>query len=74
MKVGDLVKIPDWQFKRTPWHGYSHLGVGIIFEITPYAVHVRWSSGDVMAHKTKTHFRQFFFISEVRVRITLMEP
>ena len=54
MKVGDLVKIPDWQFKRLPWHGYSHLGIGIVFEMTPNAVHVRWSSGDVMAHKTKT--------------------
>ena len=40
--------------KRFPWRDYSHLGVGIVFEITPYAVHVRWSNGDVMAHKQET--------------------
>ena len=54
MKVGDLVRVPRWQMKRFPWRDYSHLGVGIVFEITPYAVHVRWSSGDVMAHKQET--------------------
>lgn len=53
MQVGDLVRIPEWQKKRNFWTGISTNSCGIVLEITPYAVHVMWDSGDCLAHKTK---------------------
>ena len=45
MKVGDLVRVPAWQLNRIYWSEYRDCGMGFVFEVTPYAVHVRWSNG-----------------------------
>lgn len=50
MKVGSLVKVPDWQLKRKFWEDFKDRGIGIVLEITPYSVHVRWSNGEELAH------------------------
>lgn len=50
MKVGDLVKVPEWQLKRKFWESFEGRGIGVVIEITPYSVHVRWSNGDELAH------------------------
>ena len=50
MKVGDLVKVPEWQSKRKFWGDFVSRGVGIVLEVTPYSVHVRWSNGEELAH------------------------
>lgn len=50
MKVGSLVVIPSWQKGRHYWEDFKSRGVGVVFEITPYAVHVRWSNGEELAH------------------------
>lgn len=54
MKVGSLVKAPQWQAKRHAWLDFRDRGIGVVLEITPYAVHVRWSNGEELAHKKKT--------------------
>ena len=54
MKVGDLVKIPDWQIERDFWRDSLARGIGLVLEVTPYAVHVIWGNGEEIAHKTKT--------------------
>ena len=54
MKVGDAVKIPDWQADRLFWADFRERGVGLVLEVTPYAVHVVWNNGEELAHKTKT--------------------
>jgi hypothetical protein len=54
MKVGSLVKIPEWQLKRHHWLDFSDRGIGVVLDVTPYAVHVHWSNGEELAHKTKT--------------------
>ena len=51
MQVGDLVRIPAWQLNRVYWSEYRDCGMGFVFEITPYAVHVRWSNGRHVAYK-----------------------
>jgi hypothetical protein len=54
MKVGSLVKIPEWQLKRHHWLDFSDRGLGVVLDVTPYSVHVRWNNGEELAHKTKT--------------------
>ena len=54
MKVGDLVRVPGWQLKRSAWSWHQDFGVGVIFEMTPYAVHVRWSNGRYLTYKMST--------------------
>ena len=51
MKVGDLVRVPSWQLKRNFWSEHRDFGTGLVFEITPYAVHVRWSNGRYITYK-----------------------
>ena len=59
-KVGDLIRIPEWQKKRNFWRGWdARLDCsGIVLDITPYAIHVLWSNGEEFAHKAKSakHF------------------
>ena len=50
MKVGSLVKVPEWQAKREYWQDFKDRGIGIVLEITPYSVHVLWSNGEELAH------------------------
>ena len=50
MKVGNLVKVPGYQLKRKFWEDFKGRGIGIILEVTPYSVHVRWSNGEELAH------------------------
>lgn len=50
MKVGNLVKVPEWQSKRKFWEDFAGRGIGIVLEVTPYSVHVRWSNGEELAH------------------------
>ncbi len=52
MKVGSLVKIPNWQLKRERWVGWRKRGIGVVLDVTPYAIHVRWSNGEELAHRT----------------------
>mgnify|MGYP001345305831 CR=1 FL=1 len=56
MKVGDLVKVPRWQEKRSFWKSISDVpgDVGLVFDMTPYTVHVRWTSGKVSTMKLST--------------------
>ena len=60
MKIGDLVKIPsglknisESRAKKLYWlvgQDYEDRGTGLVTEVTPYKVHVRWSSGEELAH------------------------
>jgi len=50
VKVGSLVKVPEWQLKRKYWEEFKSRGIGIVLEVTPYSVHVRWSNGEELAH------------------------
>ena len=50
MKAGNLVKVPEWQTKREYWEDFKGSGIGIVLEVTPYSVHVRWSNGEELAH------------------------
>ena len=51
MKVGSLVKVPEWQLKRKYWEEFKSRGIGIVLEVTPYSVHVRWmGTGEELAH------------------------
>lgn len=50
MKVGNLVKVPEWQLKRKYWEDFRDTGIGIVLDVTPYTVHVRWSNGAELAH------------------------
>ncbi len=50
MKVGSLVKVPEYQKKRKFWEDFVPRGVGVVLQITPYSVHVRWSNGEELAH------------------------
>ena len=51
MKVGNLVKVPEWQAKRKCWEDFKGRGIGIVLEVTPYSVHVRWlGTGEELAH------------------------
>ena len=50
MKVGSLVKVPEYQLKRKFWESFEGRGIGVVLEITPYSVHVRWSNGEELAH------------------------
>ncbi len=57
MKVGDLVRIPEWQKKRNFWRlgPASRLNSsGVVLEITPYVIHILWSNGEELAHKAKS--------------------
>ena len=58
MKVGDLVRIPEWQKQRDFWRGLDKSSSGVVLEITPYAIHVLWSNGEELAHKVTSakHF------------------
>ena len=53
MEIGSLVKIPNWQARQHAWLEFRNRGIGIVLDVTPYAVHVRWSNGEEMAHKTE---------------------
>ena len=50
MKQGNLVRVPEWQSKRKFWEDFVGRGIGIVLEVTPYSVHVRWSNGEELAH------------------------
>ena len=51
MKVGSLVKVPEYQAKRKYWEDFKGRGIGIVLDITPYSVHVRWlGTGEELAH------------------------
>lgn len=50
MKIGDLVKVPGYQLKRKFWESFEGRGIGVVIEVTPYSVHVRWSNGEELAH------------------------
>ena len=61
MKVGDLIRIPEWQKQRNFWGGLNECSTGLILDITPYAIHVLWSNGEELAHKA-TSARHFEII------------
>ena len=50
MKVGSLVKVPNWQSNRKFWEDFKGRGIGVVLDVTPYAVHVRWNNGEELAH------------------------
>ena len=50
MKVGSLVKVPEWQTKREYWEEFKGRGIGVVLEVTADSVHVRWSNGEELAH------------------------
>lgn len=51
MQVGNLVKVPEWQLKRKFWESFQGRGIGVVLDITPYSVHVRWmGTGEELAH------------------------
>lgn len=50
MKVGSLVKVPEWQLKRKFWEDFKGRGIGVVLDVTPYSVHVRWSNGEELSH------------------------
>ena len=50
MQVGSLVKVPNWQSNRKFWEDFKGRGIGVVLDITPYSVHVRWNNGEELAH------------------------
>ena len=54
MKVGDLVRIPEWQKQRNFWRGLDESSSGVVIEITPHVIHVLWSNGEELKHKAKS--------------------
>ena len=54
MKVGSLVKVPNWRLGLHYWRDFSLRGIGVVLDVTPYAVHVRWNNGEELAHKIET--------------------
>ena len=50
MNIGNLVKVPEYQKKRKFWEDFKGRGIGVVLDVTPYSVHVRWSNGEELAH------------------------
>ena len=51
MKVGSLVKAPNGQLRPVQFAAYRYRGIGVVLDVTPCTVHVRWSNGEELTHK-----------------------
>jgi hypothetical protein len=66
MKVGGLVKVPDWQKQRKFWRGFTPLGsVGMVAKVTSDGAYILWSNGEYVYHEHST-LKHLEVISESR--------